>query len=114
MLRSEIREILAEQEEVQRRKAALESLLSMRAKLLHESLAERMRRAQDHGEWIHLSQEQCAALHEQEKRYLKSQVELLRHEQARTRRRLAVIRGAKARAHSISLPFGLDTFTIRA
>jgi hypothetical protein len=46
MLCSEIREILAEEEEAQCRKAALDSLVCRRAKLIRESLGERMRRAQ--------------------------------------------------------------------
>jgi hypothetical protein len=101
MLCSDIREVLAEEEEVQRRKDALESLVRMRSKQLRESLEERISRAQNDGEWIHLSQKDCAALHKQEKLYLKSQVDRLRDEQARTRGRLAALRRAKARAKHI-------------
>ena len=101
MLRSEIREILAEEEEVQRRKEALDSLVGMRSKLLRESLEERMRRAQDNGEWSHLSQKECAGLHKEEKLYLKSQVNRLRHEQARTKERLAELGRLKVRANLI-------------
>lgn len=101
MLCSEIREILAEEEEVQRRKEALDSLVGMRSKLLRESLEERMRRAQDNGEWSHLSQKECAGLHKEEKLYLKSQVNRLRHEQARTKGMLAELRRLEVRAKLI-------------
>lgn len=101
MLCSEIREILAEEEEVQYRREALDSLMYRRTKLLHESLGERMRRAQDDGEWSHLSQRECAGLHKEEKVYLQSQVDRLRHEQARTEARLAELRRLKARAKLI-------------
>jgi hypothetical protein len=101
MLCSEIREILAEEEEAQCRKEALDSLVCRRAKLIRESLGERMRRAQDDGEWRHLSQHECAGLHKEEKLYLKSQVDRLRHEQARTEERLAELRRLKTRAKLI-------------
>jgi len=101
MLCSEIREILAEEVEVQCRKEALDSLMCRRAKLLRESLGERMRRAQDDGEWSHLSQQECAGLHKEEKLYLQSQIDRLRHEQARTKERLAELRRLKTRAKLI-------------
>jgi len=101
MLCSEIREILAEEVDVQCRKEALDSLMCRRAKLLRESLGERMRRAQDDGEWSHLSQLECAGLHKEEKLYLQSQVDRLRHEQARTKERLAELRRLKTRAKLI-------------
>jgi len=101
MLCSEIREILAEEVDVQCRKEALDSLMCRRAKLLRESLGERMRRAQDDGEWSHLSQQECAGLHKEEKLYLQSQVDRLRHEQARTKERLAELRRLKTRAKLI-------------
>ena len=101
MLCSEIREILADEEEIQRHKEALDSLVSVRAKLLRESLGERMRRAQVHGEWTHLSETECAGLHKEEKRYLKSQIDRLRHEQARTNGMLAELRRLKIRAKLI-------------
>ena len=101
MLCSEICEILAEEEEVQCRKEALDSLMLRRSKLLRESLGERMRRAQDDGEWSHLSQQECAGLHKEEKLYLQSQVDRLRHEQARTKERLAELRRLKTRAKLI-------------
>ncbi|HKO31487.1 MAG TPA: hypothetical protein VJU54_10125 [Nitrospiraceae bacterium] len=98
MLRSEIREILAEEQEVQRRKVAIDSLMCMRSKLLRESLEERMSRAQDNEEWSHLSRKECAGVHKEEKLYLKSQVDRLRHEQSRTKGMLAELRRLKARA----------------
>jgi len=101
MLRSDIREICAEEEYVQRHREALTSLLYRRSKLLCESSEERMRRAQDNGEWRHLSPQECAELHNEEKRYLKSQIDHLQHEQARTSRRLAELRRLKARAKRI-------------
>src|SRR4029078_10877068 len=101
MLCSEIREILAEEVEVQCRKEALDSLMCRRAKLLRESLGERMRRALDDGEWSHLSQQECAGLHKEEKLYLQSQIDRLRHEQARTKERLAELRRLKTRAKLI-------------
>ena len=101
MLCSDIREILEEEDEVQCRKEALDLLMCRRSKLLHESLGERMRRAQEDGEWSHLSQQECAGLHKEEKRYLKSQVDRLRHEQDRTKERLAELRRLKVRAKLI-------------
>jgi hypothetical protein len=101
MLCTDIRGIIAEEEEVQRHKDALETLLSVRYKLMRESLEERIRRAQDKGEWIQLSQEERAALHEREKLHVKSQIDRLRHEQDRTRGKLAVLRRTKERAKSI-------------
>ena len=98
MLCSEIREILAEEEEVQFHKEALDSLMCRRSKLLRESLEERMRRAQVDGDWSHLSQQECAGIHKEEKLYLKSQVDRLRHEQARTKGKLVELRRAKTRA----------------
>ena len=101
MLCSDIREILAEEEEVLRRKDALDSLVDMRSKLLRESLEERLRRAQDNGEWSHFTQKECAGLLKNEKLYIKSQVDLLRHEQARTKGKLAELKRMKARANLI-------------
>ncbi|MEO8046179.1 MAG: hypothetical protein ABI684_02755 [Nitrospirota bacterium] len=93
-----IREIIVEEQQVQRHKEALDSLVRMRSKLLRESLEERIRRAQDYGEWNHLSQKERAGYHQEEKIYLKSQVDRLRHEQARMKGKLAELRRAKARA----------------
>ena len=101
MVGSEIREILVEEEEVQRRMEALDSLVGMRAKLLRESLEARMRRAQDNGEWSHLSHKECAGLHQEEKSYLRAQVDRLRREQARTKGMLAELRRLKVRAKLI-------------
>ena len=95
---TDIREIISEEKQVQRHKEALDSLVHMRAKLLRESLEERIRRAQDHGDWSHLSQKECAGQHKEEKLYLKSQVDRLRHEQARTKGKLVELRRAKTRA----------------
>jgi hypothetical protein len=101
MLCSEIRWILAEEEEATRRKEALDSLVCMRSKLLCESLDERMKRAKDHGEWSHLTQKECVGLHKEEKLYLKSQVDRLRYEQAQTKGKLTELRRAKERAKLI-------------
>ena len=98
MTATNIREFIEEEQQVQRHKDALDSLVRMRSKLLHESLQARMSRAQGHGEWNHLSEEECAVQHQQEKLYLQSQVDRLRHEQARTKGKLAELRRAKARA----------------
>jgi hypothetical protein len=101
MLCSEIREILAEEEEVQCHMEPLNLLVCRRSKLLQESLEERMKRAQDNGEWCHLSQTECARLHEQEKRSLKREVDRLRFEKTRTDRMLANLRRLEARAKRI-------------
>ena len=101
MTGTNIREIIAEEAQVQRHKEALDSLVRMRSKLLRESLEERMRRARDQGEWNHLSQKECAGHHKEEKQYLKSQVDRLRHEQARTKGKLAELRRAKTQAELI-------------
>ena len=98
---TDIREIIAEEKQVQRHKEALDSIVRRRAKLLHESLEERVRRAQDHGDWSHLSQEECAEFHQEEKLFLEAQVDRLRHEQARTKWKLAALKRAKAQAERI-------------
>jgi hypothetical protein len=97
---TDIREIIAEEKQVQRRKEALDSLVRRRSKLLRESLEQRIRLAH-HGDWDHLSQKARAGYHKEEKRYLQSQVDRLRHEQARTKGKLAELRRAKARAERI-------------
>jgi len=94
MIGTDVREIIAEEKQVQRHKEALDSLVHMRSKLLRESLDDRMRRAQDQG----LSQKECAEFHKEEKRYLESQVDRLRREQARTKGKLTELRRAKAGA----------------
>ena len=98
---TDILEIIAAEKQVQRHKEALDSIVRRRSKLLRESLEERIRRAQDHGDWSHLSQKECAEFHQKEKLYLESQVERLRHEQARTEGELAELRRAKMRAERI-------------
>ena len=89
MLGTDIRGIIAEEEEVQRRKDALKSLLTMRSKQLRESLEQRIKRARTCGDWIQLSHEECATLHK------------LQHEQDRTRGKLTALKRAKARAQRI-------------
>jgi hypothetical protein len=101
MLGTDIRGIIAEEEEVQRRKDALKSLLTMRSKQLRESLEQRIKRARTSGDWIQLSKEECASLHKREKLYLKSQLDKLQHEQDRTRGKLIALKRAKARAQRI-------------
>ncbi|HJT21696.1 MAG TPA: hypothetical protein VJ746_14555 [Nitrospira sp.] len=101
MLGTDIRGIMAEEEEVQRRRQALKSLLSMRTKQLRESLEDRIKRARNSGDWISLSKEECATLHRQEKAYLKSQLEQLQHEDDRTKGKLTALKRAKARAQRI-------------
>src|SRR5262245_25991754 len=93
-----IREIIAEEQEVQRHMEALDSLVGAHAKLIRESLEERVRRAQDHGDWSHLSQKECAEHHQEEKLYLEEQVDRLRREQARTKGKLVELKRAKAQA----------------
>jgi hypothetical protein len=73
----------------------------MRTKQLRESLEQRIKRAQSGGDWMQLSREECATLHKQEKAHLKSQLEQLQHEDARTRGKLTLLKRAKARAQRI-------------
>ena len=101
MIGTDIREIIAAEKQVQRHKEAVDSLVRMRSKLLRESLDERMRRAQDQGEWSHLTQKERAESHKEEKLYLELQVDRLRREQARTKGKLTELRRAKARAERI-------------
>ncbi len=101
MLGTDIRGIMAEEEEVQRRRQALKSLLSMRSKQLRESLEQRIKRARSGGDWMSLSREECAALHQREKAYLRSQLEQLQHENDRTRSKLTALKRAKTRAQKI-------------
>lgn len=101
MLGTDIRGIMAEEAEVQRRQQALKSLMMMRAKKLRESLDQRIKRARSRGEWTMLSKAECADLHKQEKAYLRSQLDQLRSEQNRTKGRLAALKRAKARAQRI-------------
>lgn len=101
MLGTDIRGIMAEEEEVTRRQQALKSLVTMRARQLRESLDARIKRAQGTGDWTHLSKAECADLHKQEKAHLKSQLEKLQTEQDRTRGKLTALKRAKARAQRI-------------
>jgi hypothetical protein len=94
MLGTDIRGIMAEEEEVLRRRQALKSLLSMRTKQLRESLEQRIKRAKNGGDWMQLSREE-------EKAHLKSQLEQLQHEDDRTRGKLTLLKRAKARAQRI-------------
>ena len=101
MLGTDIRGIMAEEEEVQRRQQALRSLVTMRARQLRETLEARIRRARIGGDWTQFSRSECADLHKQEKAYLKSQLEQLQTEQDRTRGKLTALKRAKARAQRI-------------
>jgi len=101
MLYTDILGIIAEEEEAQRHEDAVESLLRMLYKLLREPLEERISRAQNNGEWLHLSEKECAALHDGAKFHFKLQVDRLRHEQHRTRAKLDALRRTKARAKRI-------------
>lgn len=98
MYGTNIREIIEEEQEIQRHKEALDTLVHVRSKLLRESLEARMRRARDHREWHNLSPEESAEQHQEEKRYLKSQIARLRHEQARTKGQLTELRRVKTLA----------------
>ena len=101
MLGTDIRGIMAEEEEVQRRQQALKSLMTMRARQLRESPDARLKRAGNTGDWKLLSKAECADLHKQEKAHLKSQLEKLQTEQDRTRGKLTLLKRAKARAQRI-------------
>jgi hypothetical protein len=101
MLGTDIRGIMAEEEEVQRRQQALKSLMVMRAKKLRESLDQRIKRARSSGDWTMLSKAECADLHKREKAHLKSQLEQLRSEQDRTKGKLTALKRAKVRAQRI-------------
>ena len=96
-----IREIIEEEQHVQRHKAALDALVRMRSKRLGESLEARMRRAQDDGEGNHFSEAEWAVLHQEEKLSLQSQLDRLRQEQVRTKGQLAELRRLKAQATRI-------------
>ena len=61
MLGSDLRGIMAEEEEILRREQALKSLISLRSRQLRESLQERMRRARSSGDWVNLSKSECAS-----------------------------------------------------
>lgn len=101
MYGTNIREIIEEEQEIQRHKEALDALVRVRSKLLRESLEARMKRARDDREWNNLSPEECAGRHQEEKLHLKSQIARLRHEQARTRGQLTELRRVKTRAVAV-------------
>ena len=92
MYGTNIREMKEEEPEIQRHQEALDALVRLPSKLLRESLEARTRRAHHHGEWNNLSREECAGQHQEEKLYLKWQIDRLREEQARTKRHLAELR----------------------
>ena len=101
MLGTDIRGIMAEEEEVQRRQEALKSLMTMRSRQLRESLDDRIKRARSSGDWTQLSKAECATLHKQERAHLQSQLEQLQFEQTRTRGKLTALKRAKVRAQRI-------------
>jgi len=101
MLGTDIRGIMAEEEEVQRRQEALKSLMTMRSRQLRESLEDRIKRARSSEDWTQISKAECANLHKREKAHLKSQLEQLQFEQTRTRGKLTALKRAKARAQRI-------------
>ena len=101
MFGTAIREILAEEEEVQLHLEALDSLLHRYSKRGSESLEERIKRAHANGEWLQFSLEECSGLQEQEKLHLQSLFETLHHELKRTRRKLTSLKQAKKRARKI-------------
>ena len=101
MLGSDLRGILAEEEEILRREQALRSLISLRSRALRESLPERIRRARDSGDWTNLSKSECANLHQQEKTYVRAQIAQLDFQRRQTREKLGELRRAKARAQRI-------------
>ena len=80
MLGTDIRGIMAEEEEVQRRQEALQSLMSMREKLLRESLEARIKRARGTGDWTNLSPAECASIYKEERVHLRAQLERLKAE----------------------------------
>ena len=101
MLGTDIRGIMAEEEEVQRRQEALQSLMSMRERLLRESLEARIKRARGTGDWTNLSTAECANIYKEERVYLRAQLERLKAERDRTRGKLSALKRAKVRAQRI-------------
>jgi len=101
MFGTAIREILAEEEEVQLQLEALDSLIQRYSTRGSESLEERIKRAHANGEWLQLSLEECSGLQEQEKLHLQSLFETLHHELKRTRRKLTSLKHAKKQARKI-------------
>ena len=101
MLGTDIRGIMAEEEEVQRRQEALQSLMSMRERLLRESLEARIKRARGTGDWTNLSPAECANIYKEERVHLRAQLERLKAERDRTRGKLSALKRAKVRAQRI-------------
>ncbi len=101
MLGTDIRGIMAEEEEVQRRQEALQSLMSMRERLLRESLEARIKRARGTGDWTNLSAAECANIYKEERVHLRAQLERLKAERDRTRGKLSALKRAKVRAQRI-------------
>ncbi len=101
MQATDMRGILADEDDIQRRHEALRSLLIRRTKVLRESLKQRMRRARNNGEWIKLSPGECIDQYQEERTHLQSQIDELRAEQQQTRGRLSDVKRAKKRAEKI-------------
>jgi hypothetical protein len=101
MLASDIRHIIAEEEEVQFHLEAVEAIVHRYSKRVSESLEKRIKRAHAIGEWLQLSSEECAVRHEHEKLHLTSQYDTLQYELNRTRRKLSSLKHAKGRARRI-------------
>ena len=102
MLGTDIRGIIAEEEEVQRRKDALKSLLSMRSRESTELFEQRIKRARTSGDWMQLSQEDVRRFTSGKSSISSlSSTESLQHEQDRTRGKLTALKRAKARAQRI-------------
>ena len=101
MLGTDIRGIMAEEEEVQRRQEALQSLMSMRERLLRESLEARIKRARGTGDWTNLSTAECANIYKEERVHLRAQLGRLKAERDRTRGKLSALKRAKVRAQRI-------------
>jgi uncharacterized protein YdcH (DUF465 family) len=91
----------AEQAEIQLRQRALTSLVSMRNKLLRESLDHRIKRAIRGGVWTGLPRAECARLHKQEKVHLREQLAELLSQRARAQGKLIKSRRAMARARAL-------------
>lgn len=98
MFGSNLRDILTEQESIQRRQRALKSLLAMRHRRLRESLDQRIKRAHREGFWQGLSRAECQALHDQEKAFVRAQLDALECETLRGQGKLVRVRKEKARA----------------
>ncbi len=98
MFGSNLRDILTEQEAIQRRQRALKSLLVMRHRRMRESLEQRIKRAHREGAWQDLTRAECQALHNEEKAFLQDQLSALEVENRRGQGKLLRVRREKARA----------------